>query len=421
MADNNNSGGGCLLWFIDWIFSIFRNRRIKRYNKQARGVEEYQNIPVDSLFPPNTYKDSIIISGGGKSERLHVCEALLRNAHDASHPIIILHTANGEMENIVAQNGFGKAVGDRNKVFDAFTSFEFNEIYQVVTDTCKSKYDIKPQGRYVLQVAFDLLVKSGRRPYFSGFANCPYFKLSDQITKRLSSGAITQDIADKLDSLLLTGQSECPKIDTFFNDMKAQIGYLSAPDPGSVKAVSVLSAIKNHQILCIDMRSSANIMLMELIVNSLIIAMNRGYDFSLMIDDVAFVNNEMLKNTMCQKSSHSNIIISKDLYALTGGKEDIFSVIIGEAEKTVLFAHGSALSCEKWSKYIGEYDKIDVSYNQNSGWSQSSKWGYNSNSGQTETLKRELKVKPEQINRLSQYEAFIYDNTTDSLIQTVIT
>jgi hypothetical protein len=325
------------------------------------------------------------------------------------------------MENIIVQNGFGTAVSERNKMFDPFTSFNFNEIFQVVTDTCKSKYDIKPVGRYVLQVAHDLLINKGKRPYFSGFANCPFFRLSDQMTSRLNSNAITQDIADNLNSALLTGQTECPKIDTFFNDMKSQIDYLSALDPASVKAVSVLSAIKNNQILCIDLRSSTNIMLIELIVNSLVIAMNRGFDFSLMIDDIAFVNNDMLKNTLCQKSNHHNIIVSKDLYALTGGKEDIFSTIIGEADKTVLFAHSSGMSCEKWSKYVGEYDKIDVSYNANSGWSQSGKWGYNTNQGQHETLKREAKVKPEQINRLSQNQAIIYDHATGSLIQTFVT
>jgi hypothetical protein len=160
---------------------------------------------------------------------------------------------------------------------------------------------------------------------------------------------------------------------------------------------------------------------MELIVNSLIIAMNRGCDFSLMIDDIAFMNNDMLKNTVCQKSNHHNIIVSKDLYALTGGKEDVFAAIIGEAEKTVLFNHSSNVSCEKWSKYVGEYDKIAVSYSANSGWSQSSKWGFNTNSGQTETLKREAKVKPEQINRLPQNEAFFYDHATGNLIKSVIT
>jgi len=384
-------------------------------------VEEYQSTAVNVLFPNHTYKDSIIISGGSQGERLHICEEVLRNAHNANHPVIILHTANGALENVIGRNGFGIVANAHNKMFDAFTSFEFNEIFQVVTDTYKSKYDIKPVGRYVLQVAYDLLINRGKKPYFSGFANCPYFKLSDHITTRLNSGAITQDIADKLNSFLLTGQSECPKIDTFFNDMKSQIDYLSAPDPKSVNAASVLSAIKKKQILCIDIRSSSNIMLLELIVNSLIIAMNRSYDFSLMIDEVAFVNNDMLKNTLCQKSNHHNIIVSKDLYALTGGKEDIFSTIIGETEKTVLFAHSSSISCEKWSKYVGEYDKIDVSYSHNSTWSQSSKWGYSSSDGQAEKFKREAKVKPEQINRLSQNEAFIYDHATKSLIQTVIT
>ena len=140
-----------------------------------------------------------------------------------------------------------------------------------------------------------------------------------------------------------------------------------------------------------------------------------------LIDDIAFVNNDMLKNTLSQKSNHHNIIVSKDLYALTGGKEDIFAAIIGEAEKTVLFSHNSSISCEKWSKYIGEYDKIDVANNRNSGWGQSGKWWYNTSDGQTETLKREHKVKPEQINRLSQNEAFIFDHTNGNLIQTVIT
>ena len=421
MFNRNDRGGGCLLFIIDWIFSIFRNRRITKHNNQARGVEEYQSISIDVLFPSSTYKDNVVISGGGQGERLLVCEKLLSNAYNARHPVIILHTANGMMENIIARNGFGIVVSSRNKVFDAFTSFDFNDIVQTVTDTCKSKYDIKPAGRYVLQVAYEMLINRGRRPYFSGFANCPYFRLSDQIASRLSSGAITQSDADRLNSLLMTGQVECPKIDTFFNDMKSQIDHLLAPDPYSINAISVLSAIQNNQILCIDMRSSANAMLMELIVNSLIIAMNRGYDFTLMIDDVAFVNNDMLKNTICQKANHQNIIVSKDIYALTGGKEDVFAAIIGEAEKTVLFGHSSNISCDKLSKYIGEYEKIDVAYNRNSGWFQSSRWGFTTHGGQTETLKRESKVKPEQINRLSQNEAVIYDHTTGSLIQTVIT
>ena len=420
MSNNNDSGGGCLLWFIDFIFSRIRNKRIKKYNKQARGIEEHRTLPVSVLFPSHTYDENIIISGGSQGERLNICEAILRNAYNNNHSVIILHTANGAMENLVARNGFGTVISDRNKLFDAFVSFDFNEIFQTITDTCKSKYDIKPVGRYILQIAYELLVNMKRTPYFSAFANCPYFKLYDQIEACRNAGTMANADADRLGSLLLTGQIECPKIDTFFSDMKAQISYLSAPNPNIVKAVSILSAIMNNEVLCIDIRSSTNIMFLELIVNSLIVAMNKGYSFSLLIDDIPFVNNDILKNTICQKSNHNNIILSKDLYTLTGGKEDVFSSLIGEVEKTILFGHSSNISCEKWSKYIGEYEKIDVSYNSSGGWSQSSNWGYSSQNGQRETLKREHKVKPEQINSLSQNEAFVYDNTTGSLIQTVI-
>jgi len=412
--------GNTGLWLINTIFNSLKNRRISKNNKLARGVEEYKSITVSDLFPPNSCKDSVIISGGSQNERLHISRELLRNAYNENHPVIVLHTANNDLENVILQNGLGTVVNERNKKFDAFTSFELNEIIQVVTDTCKSKYDIKPAARYVLQVVYDLLLNKGKKPYFSSFANCPFFKLSDQITTRLNNGSLSQDVADKLNSYLLTGQTECSKIDTFFCDMRSQINYLSASDPAGAKAVSVLTAIKKNQILCIDIRSSGNSMLIELIVNSLTIAMNRGCNFSLFIDDVSFVNNDMLKNLLCQKSNHKNIIVSKDLYALTGGKEDVFSTLISEAEKTVIFSHSSNVSCDKWSKYLGEYEKIDVSYNNNSGWNHNEKSGYNTNSGQTETLKREFKVKPEQINRLSQNEAFIYDNTTGSLIKTVI-
>jgi hypothetical protein len=58
------AGGGLILWVIDSIGSSIRNKKIKKYNQQARGVEEYQATATSALFSPHTYKDSIIISGG---------------------------------------------------------------------------------------------------------------------------------------------------------------------------------------------------------------------------------------------------------------------------------------------------------------------------------------------------------------------
>ena len=420
MSGQNDGGGGCSLWFIDFIFDIIERRRIHKFNRQSRGLEEYKSISTDILFPVESFEESIIISGGDDEERLKFSERILKNCHVNERPVIVLHLANGGLESIIAQNSWGVVVNKRNKQFDAFTSFNLQEICQTVFDTYKTKYDIKPSGRYILQIVFDLLASRKLRPYFSNYAGFTYHQLSDRINECLSGGFITQDNANNLNSLLMMGQSECAKIDTFFYDMRAQMEHIASENLSKNKGTSILSAIKKKKILCIDLKSSANIMLIELIVNSLTIAMNRGYEFSLFIDDVAIANNELLKNILCQKSNHSNIVCSKDLYALLNGKDDVFITLAGEADKTVLLSHGSNLSCEKWSKYIGEYDKIDVSTNRNSGWSESTNLGFNTNQGRTMTEKREYKIKPDQINHLSRGEVFIYDTQTGSLIQAVV-
>jgi len=418
MSNQNDDGGGGFLWFVNQIGDFVTNRRIRKHNKQSRGLEEYQKITTDILFPAESYRENIIISGGDSVERLKFSSRIIQNSFLQKRAMIVLHLGNSSLESIITRNNFGVVVNKSNKRFDAFTSFELQEICQTVFDTCKTKYDIKPVGRYILQIVHELLACKNMRPYFSNFANCPYHQLSERINNRLAANLITQDAANNLHSLLMMGQTECAKIDSFFYDMKSQIGHIATDDANVTGGSSILSAIKKGQILCVDLNSSANVMLVELIVNSLTIAMNRGYEFSLFLDDVSIANNELLKNLLCQKSNHNNIICSKDLYALLNGKEDVFTTIVGEAEKTILMSHGSHLSCEKWSKYFGEYDKIDVSHNRNAGWSQSSKWGYSTNQGQTMTDKREYKIKPEQINRLSQGEVFVYDNQTGSLIQT---
>ena len=417
MSDDN-SGGGCLLWFIDFIFDIIRNRRIRKYNKQSRGLEEYKNITTDVLFPVDSYDENVSISGGSVDERMRFSEQIVRNCVTHNRPMIILHVGNTALEQMVERNGYGIAASRYNKQFDAFTSLSLPEMFQVMSDTCKSKYDIKPAGRYILQIVHALLTAKKQRPYFASCVNVPLQQLSAVINKTLTSNLITQDEANNLNSLLMMGQAEIPKIESFFYDIKAQCGHVQMDKPGGT---SILSAIKNNKILCVDLNSSGNSLLMELIVNTLTIAMNRGFEFSFFVDDVAVANNDLLKNALCQRSGHNNVICSKDFYALMNGNDNAFNTLVGEAEKTVLLSHGSHISCEKWAKYIGEYDKIDVQTNTTGGWSHH-RGGYNygSQDGKTMTDKREFKIKPEQINRLGASEVIVYDNQTGSLLQTQV-
>jgi hypothetical protein len=415
LFDDKDRGGGGALWIVDMIGDAVTNRRIKKHNEQSRGVEVYKDLTTDIVFPADSYRDNIIVSGGGSDDRLRFSAHIIKNCAALNRSTIILHLANRGLENTIKQNNLGTVANKNNKRFDAFTSFKLPEICQAVFETSKTKYEIKPAGRYILEIVYELLANQNKRPYFSNFAQFDYHQIPERINECLTKGFITQDKANKLNSLLMMGQSECVKLDAFFYDMKMQTEHLS--NHNKEGGTSILSAIKKGQVLALDLYSSSNTMLIEFVVNSLTLAMNRGYEFSLFLDDVAIANNELLKNILFHKSNHNNIICSKDLFALLGGKEDVFTSLLGEAEKTLVLAHGSHLSCEKWSKYFGEYEKIDVSRNRNAGWSESSKWGYSTNQGQTMNEKREFRIKPEQINSLPAGEVILYDNQNKALMQ----
>ena len=417
MADIN-SGGGSGLWLIDYVMDRVNNRRVRKYNQQSRGLEQYKSITTDVLFPVDSYNENVLVSGGSLGERMRFSEQIIRNCVIHNRPTIILHVGDIGLEQLVEQNGYGIAVSKYNKQFDVFTSFSLPEMFQMLMDTCKAKYDVKPAGRYILQIVHELLTARKQRPYFANCSKVPLHQLSAAISDCLVKGLITQDSANNLNSLMMMGQAEIPKIDSFFYDIKAQCGHIQMDKPGGT---SILSAIKNNKILCVDLNSSGNTLLVELIVNSLTIAMNRGFEFTFFLDDVAAANNELLKNALCQRSGHNNVIFSKDFYALMNGNDNAFNTLVGEAEKTVLLSHGSHISCEKWAKYIGEYEKIDVQNNTTGGWSHHhGGYNYGSNYGKTMMDKREFKIKPEEINRLGTSEVIVYDNQTGSLIQTEV-
>ena len=417
MSNQNDRGGGFLLWGISLISSKLRNRKIRKYNKQSRGLEQHTSVSVDALFPPQSFQDNILISGGDDNTRLRFSQQILINAHAQNHAVIVLCSGNSSLENIICHNNIGIIASRQNKIFDAFTSFELHEIYHLVLDVGRAKYNINPAGRYILQIVCELLAAQNMKPYFANFANFNYHKIADEINKCLSIGQITQSKADDLNSLLAMGQSELPKIDTFFYDMNMQMSNIAAISPNSTGGPSILSAIRKKQIYLIDINSSANSMFMDLIASTFAIALSRGYSFAIFIDDVSLTGNDALKNVLHHTSSQNNIISSKDIFTMHNSDEQSFSTVVGLADKTILLSHGSHISCEMWSKYIGEYDKIDTSQSSGGGWFQSSRWGFISNQSQTETMKREQKIKPDEINRLSQSQIFAYDNKSGSLVQ----
>ena len=411
---NQNRGGGFLLWGITWASSKLRNRKIRKFNTQARGVKQLSGITVDYLFPPNSYRDNIVISGGSSGDRVRFCEKILQDACTQKRAVIVLTSGNFGLANTIYQGGLGTVVNNQNKVFDAFMFLELQDICRVVFDTDSQKYNIQPSGRYILQIVHEILQAQNLKPYFSNFANFDYHKISASINQCLLGGLINQIKANDLNSFLAMGQSEISKIDSFFYDAKIQFAGISSPNPNSTGAMSALSAIWNNQICLIDVGGVHNSFLFDLIINSLFVANEKGLEYTLLIDDIP-ASSPALQSILQSKSNNNNIICTNDAFVMLGGSERNFSNMVGVADKTVLLSHGSHISCEMWSKYIGQYEKIDTSRSSGGGWLQSSRWGYMNKQSQTEAMKREHKIKPEEIADLGQNQVIVYENRGSEL------
>lgn len=210
MSDNSSGGGGGL-WLVDFIVDRVNNRRVKKYNKQSRGLKQYKSITTDVLFPVDSYAENVLISGGSENERLRFSEQIIRNCVIHNRPMIILHVGDIGLEQMIERNGYGITASKYNKKFDAFTSFDLPELSQMMMDTCKSKYEIKPAGRYILQIVHELLTAKKQRPYFFNCVNVPLHQLSAEINSAQSAGFITNDAANNLNSLLMMGQAKIPK------------------------------------------------------------------------------------------------------------------------------------------------------------------------------------------------------------------
>ncbi|MCL2169939.1 MAG: hypothetical protein FWB74_07935 [Defluviitaleaceae bacterium] len=417
MSNQNDRGGGFLLWGINFVSSKIRNRKIKKFNTQARGVSQYANVTTDFLLPAQSYQDNIIVSGGSGADRLKFCEKILQNARGHHRPVVVLTSGNISLENIILQNGLGMVASRSRRIYDAFTFLELSDIYQVVLASGSQKYGISPTGRYILQIVYDILQAQNLRPYFANFASFTYHQIPERINDCLLRGLITQTKADELSNLFAMGKSELAKIDAFFHDASSQMAHIAETSPNSAGASSALSAIWNKQTILIDVGSLSSSILLESVASTLLTAVQKGLEFSLLVDNIPAPSGSPLQNILGQNSKNNNIICADDAFIMLGSDERAFSSIVGLTDKTILLSHSSNISSEMWSRHIGDYEKIDTSQSRGGGWFQSSRWGYVSNQSQTETLKREQKIKPEEINRLGQSQVVAYDSQEGVLIQ----
>jgi hypothetical protein len=417
---------------IDAIIQWVNDRTIAKNNEMMRGITEYKPSEIGGFFPPTEQIGNVVISGGENSVRSQTIEAISYLACDRNLPVVILHQGNKELETMM-QLTFGKSgrltmVNQNNPVYEPFADLSGIEISKLIIESAPKDYDIKPNGRYYIDGMIEFLRAKKRTPSLNAFAKCPHYELFNKVDMLIANNTIADPAGQEIKSKLMSGQSECFKLESYFTELANQFsGIMSAS--GTKTKYSLLQTVNAPGIVTIDIGSNINKLLVNVLITQIKIAMSKGKTISFIADELYSENGDLFANFIKVRNEKCKLTISaKDVYALCSSDEKLFHTILGNSEKMVVFCHSSGASALKWAEAIGQYDKTEITTSHNRGHArqnpvragENASYGYNTSNTTNYNLKREHIVKPETINRMLSNEVYIVDSVNREIAHTYL-
>jgi len=323
------------------------------------------------------------------------------------------------MNNYFSQVNY-KCINSFNSIYDPFYGLNNSEINKLVLDSAIGNNEIKPNGKYYIDGITDFIKSKKISPYIDMYITCPHMELFDKLDQAESKGFLLPNDNQNIKSKLMQGQSERNSIEHYFDTLFHQGGNIFANKSNLAKATSIKNIITKNGVAMIDIVSSTNTLLINLIISEVINSLSSGYKVMLVLDSISVETSEILNKLV--KSNYPNcsiIMASDDLYSTLQGNDALFGSYVGSCSKYAVFRHNSAISATKWSQIIGDYDKADISENHMNISNYQSYFsivpGKTQGQAVNISMKRENRVKPEEILNLGTGEVYIYDERSQEL------
>lgn len=408
----------------NFFISIWNNYIRKRNDKIKRGVTEIKQSSIDNLVNSEITNFSSVVSGGNNSSRAAWIARFTNLAYSKGYPVVVLHEDNeyidNELNTILGTNYLSISNGSKN--FEPFSNMTSNEISKLILDTATDDYDLKKNARYYIEGMVEFLQCKNVSPTLYSFYSCPYFKLFDSIDNLAMTGKISDAKAQSIKQKLMMGQSEQCKLESLFTDLFQQ-GENVFYDKKSRVNYNVKNCVEKNKVVAFNISSNSNNLLINLIVAQMKQILNKGQSFVLIADNISSVNNEKVKKFITENSNNCQCIISnQDVFSMIGGEEKVFNTLVGISEQIIILRHASGATCNRWAESIGYYDKEEESQSFSTGKMKATPFSLFSGSNTTQqksySIKREYIIKPEEINRMTENEVYLYRHTDNKLIHT---
>lgn len=418
--------------FTSLINSWLANRRtrqtirnIERNNEARRNITRYEPSDIEGFIERDAQVGSYIISGGLSLYRSRAAASIAACSLSQNIPVVVLHEGNIELQNMIASatafTGNKVIIAKNTSVYDPFYNRSNQEICNLIINSTQSSTVISAIGQqYIIGIA-EFIKSKNILPFCEMFVRCPHDTLFDKIDDAVIQGHITDQKATQIRNQLMQGQNERANVQTFFSQLAYQGAGVLSNKGSRNAAVNIKTAVEHNGMLMIDIGSSTNDILLNLLVNEVKEVLAAGKRIMLVLDGININSNEALSKVIKSLSSRClTTMLSDDVYSMLGADDNLFHSFVGNASKCIVFSHSMGVSCNKWSEVFGYYDVDKVS--QNTGTNQNYQWGYGFGSSNSISVatNREFIVKPEELARLAPSEVYILDRNARELAYTTI-
>ena len=412
------------------LFKAMTMTSTERANLVNRSVVEYKPCAVDAFFDSSRGVYNALVSGGNLKLRTNAIVAQTICTTNNGFPVVIIHEGNHlleqELRNEFSGCGNYKEISTSNPCFEPFYGLSELEITNQILESAPKDYDIKYNARYYIEGISSYLKASGKNLSFKLFSTCPHSLIFDKVDDLETQGKITDYEAQEIKSKLMMGQSENYKLDSFLASLRMEISPIMYVSKRGQRPLNIISALKQNLILCLDVSSVTNKLLLNTIIYQLKLALTRGLQYQIVIDSIPIDSNEAYAAYIKAPSDKiCKTIVTEDFYSMVGGDEKVFSAVVGNTQTLIIMNHASGHSATKWAEVFGQYDKYEESYSTSRGGSRRTPFSILSSPNYNKTVNisknREYIVKPEAISRMGNGEAFIQSAALGQLAHIFLT
>lgn len=183
--------------------------------------------------------------------------------------------------------------------------------------------------------------------------------------------------------------------------------------------------LSQNKVLCIDVSSNANNLLIGFQINQIKYAVTKGRFMTLVTGNLSSANNEILKKFLSEKNDKCKMIsCGDDMFSVCSGDDKLFGTLVGNSENVLILGHSSGATCSKWAETIGYYNKEKETQSFEKSSMRHSPFslfpGSSTSTSKSYAAKREYIVRPEHINRMNQNEFYLYRHSDNKFIHSYL-